>query len=176
VKSADAAYASYYYSQPFIDVSGQLRFSASDGHVELSTEVNGQAWFDHEWTSQLVDRQTLGWDWLSLHLDDGSKIMAFRMRIQGQADFITGTHVTADGKQNTLNAEHLSLSPIAWETVEARQLPLSWRLSIPQSKVDIRINSRKINQWNPALLPYYEGMVDVTGSHQGQGFLELTGY
>jgi predicted secreted hydrolase len=176
VKSADAAYASYYYSQPFIDVSGQLRFASSNGQVELSKEVNGQAWFDHEWTSQLVDRQTLGWDWLSLHLDDGSKIMAFRMRIQGQADFITGTQVTADGKQITLNAKHLSFVPIVWETVEARQLPLSWQLSIPQSNVDIQINSRKINQWNPALLPYYEGMVDVTGSHQGQGFLELTGY
>ncbi|MEQ3652637.1 MAG: lipocalin family protein, partial [Glaciecola sp.] len=30
--------------------------------------------------------------------------------------------------------------------------------------------------WNPALFPYYEGAVNISGSHSGEGFLELTGY
>jgi predicted secreted hydrolase len=176
LKSRDAAYASYYYSQPFISILGQLSFLANNDQVKETREVKGLAWFDHEWTSQLVDQRTLGWDWLSLHLHDGSKIMAFSMRITGQADFVTGSYISADGQQKSLSHTELKLQATAWTDVEQRQLPLSWQLNIPKYNIDIQITSRKKNQWNPALVPYYEGMVEVSGSHQGKGFLELTGY
>jgi predicted secreted hydrolase len=177
IKSADGAYASYYYSNPSIDVAGQLTFAQDKANQPSSSiAVKGQAWFDHEWTSQLVDRQTLGWDWLSLHLDDGSKLMAFRMRIEGQADYITGTLVQADGTQTLITAENLSLKPTAWIEVNQRKLPLSWQLNIPQFNINIAVKTLKNEQWNPAIIAYYEGMVGVSGSHSGKGFLELTGY
>ncbi|WP_340680149.1 lipocalin-like domain-containing protein [Paraglaciecola sp.] len=176
-KSADGAYASYYYSNPMIDITGQFIFAQNKaGPPSSSISVKGQAWFDHEWTSQLVDNQTLGWDWLSVHLDDGSKLMAFRMRIEGQADYITGTLVQADGTQTLLTEENLSLKPTAWIEVNQRKLPLSWQVNIPQFNVNIAVKTLKNEQWNPALIAYYEGMVGVTGSHKGKGFLELTGY
>lgn len=177
-KSADGAYASYYYSNPFVDISGQFSFGANNPEdTESSTiYVQGQAWFDHEWTSQLVDNQTQGWDWLSLHLDDGSKLMAFRMHVLGQPDYITGTLVHIDGSETLLTNKNLSLIPNQWVEVNKRQLPLSWQVEIPQFNLSIRVKTLKNSQWNPALLPYYEGMVSVSGSHTGKGFLELTGY
>lgn len=177
-KSADGAYASYYYSNPFIDITGQFTFKTNKiGTPKLPPiTIKGQAWFDHEWTSQLVDSHSLGWDWLSLHLDDGSKLMAFRMRIEGQPDYITGTLVQTDGSQTLLTKENLSLLPTQWIEVNQRNLPLHWQVSIPQFNMDIVVKVLKDEQWNPALVAYYEGMVNVTGTHTGKGFLELTGY
>lgn len=178
IKSGDGTYASHYYSNPFIDIKGQFTFMTDHRETSQSRSINvkGQAWFDHEWTSKLVDSQTLGWDWLSIHLDDGSKLMAFRMRIAGKPDFITGTLAQADGSQTLLTRENLILTPTQWIKVKQQNLPLSWQVKIPQFNIDIAVRTLKNDQWNPALIAYYEGMVGVSGSHTGKGFLELTGY
>ncbi|MFT5277699.1 MAG: putative secreted hydrolase, partial [Granulosicoccus sp.] len=57
-----------------------------------------------------------------------------------------------------------------------KTLPLLWTLEIPQRDILVNIKSIKNDQWNPALVAYYEGVVAVTGSHAGKGFIELTGY
>ena len=175
IKSGNGKHASHYYSAPFIDISGQLVFTNSSNQ-RLTKNVKGQAWYDHEWTSQLLDSQTLGWDWLSLHLDDGSKVMAFRMRLDKTNDYITGSYISASGKQLTLTSDMLHLKPTGMTTVNNKQLPLSWSLNIPNKNVSLQIQTLKPDQYNNASVPYYEGMVNVQGSHSGKGFLELTGY
>ena len=177
IKSASSQHASHYYSAPFIDVSGKLIFddeNSVSGKREL--RVTGEAWFDQEWTSQLLDTQTLGWDWMSLHLNDGSKLMAFRMRLNGQSDFVTGSLIAPNGQLRTLSPDEISLIPIHYQTVNEKELPLSWQVKIPSADIDIEVMTLKDEQWNPALIAYYEGMVGIKGTHQGQGFLELTGY
>jgi predicted secreted hydrolase len=42
--------------------------------------------------------------------------------------------------------------------------------------LDLNISPFKANQWNESAFPYYEGRVNVSGTHTGKGFLELTGY
>jgi predicted secreted hydrolase len=138
--------------------------------------VNGNAWFDQEWTSQLLDQSTLGWDWLSLHLDNGDKIMVFQMRLQDQADYITGTYINADGSSTTLMPADIELNSIELTPVGNRELPLNWELRINSKSVKISIKATKNDQWNPASVAYYEGTVTVSGTHNGIGFLELTGY
>jgi predicted secreted hydrolase len=138
--------------------------------------VQGKAWFDQEWTSQLLDQNTLGWDWMSLHLDNGSKIMAFQMRLANQNDYITGTFIEADGSSQTLKGSDISLVARSITKVGNKTFPLSWQLRIPHKEIDITVESKKQDQWNPALFPYYEGAVNISGSHSGEGFLELTGY
>lgn len=177
IKSGSSQHASHYYSAPFIDVSGKLIFDddmSVSGKREL--RVTGEAWFDQEWTSQLLDTQTAGWDWMSLHLNDGSKLMAFRMRLNGQNDFVTGSLIAPNGQLQTLLPDELSLIPIQYQTVNAIELPLTWQVKIPSAGIDIEVKTLKDEQWNPALVSYYEGMVGIKGTHQGQGFLELTGY
>jgi predicted secreted hydrolase len=173
IKSGSASHASHYYSAPFIDVDGYVQASGIDA---AAVRVKGQAWFDQEWTSQLLDQNTLGWDWMSLHLDDGSKIMAFQMRLANQSDYITGTFIEADGSSQTLKGSDISLVALNNTSVGNKTFPLSWHLRIPQREIDITVESKKQDQWNPALFPYYEGAVNISGSHSGEGFLELTGY
>ena len=52
--------ASYYYSQPFYHVTGTLTLPAG------AIAVTGQAWLDHEWSSQPLAEDQTGWDWFSL--------------------------------------------------------------------------------------------------------------
>ena len=168
-------HASHYYSAPFISIEGELT-QAIDTVTTAPIKLKGQAWFDKEWTSQLLDTGTQGWDWLSLHLDDGNKIMAFRMRLKNQDDHVTGSYITSTGEQITLQPGDLTLQPVSVKKVDGRQLPLIWKLIIPSKKIDLTISTLKDKQWNNAAVPYYEGMVKIEGSHGGVGFLELTGY
>ncbi|HAM18810.1 MAG TPA: hydrolase, partial [Alteromonas macleodii] len=77
-KTQDERLRSYYYSQPFINAKGTLNIEGN------SVRVTGKGWFDHEWTSHLANSEAMGWDWFSLHLDDGSKLMAFRMHAMNE--------------------------------------------------------------------------------------------
>lgn len=174
VKST-SGHASHYYSAPFIDVKGTLKILSPTERIE-KIEVTGQAWFDHEWTSGLFDQSTLGWDWLSLHLDDGSKLMAFRMRVKGQNDYISASYISPEGKQKSLLPSQISLKALSETQVDNKRLPLQWAISIPSQDIEIKVSAMKDDQWNKALVPYYEGMMKVEGSHKGNGFLELTGY
>src|SRR5690606_20776743 len=66
--------ASYYYSLPHLRVEGRVQVDAR------SHAVRGLAWFDHEWSSEYLAAEAVGWDWTGINLDDGSALMAFRMR------------------------------------------------------------------------------------------------
>ncbi len=191
IKSANGKHASHYYSAPFIDIDGTFAMSGaltppdlnSNSNPNLSLNeldrqiaVKGNAWFDQEWTSQLFDPATLGWDWLSLHLDNGDKIMAFRMRLQGQPDYITGTYIESDGSTTTLMPSDIELNAIELTEVGNKKLPLNWQLKIESKGLEVSIRVTKNDQWNPASIAYYEGAVAVSGTHKGKGFLELTGY
>ena len=189
IKSANGKHASHYYSAPFIEVEGTFTISKTLIHSNLNElgkqadnsnedeiAIKGNAWFDQEWTSQLLDQATLGWDWLSLHLDNGDKIMAFQMRLQGQPDYITGTYIDANGSSTTLMPSDIELNAIELTSVGNKNLPLHWELIINSKSVKISIKATKNDQWNPALIAYYEGAVAVSGTHNGKGFLELTGY
>jgi predicted secreted hydrolase len=179
-KTHNASLRSYYYSQPHIEVAGNIEIEGQ------SVAVSGKGWFDHEWTSHLANNSALGWDWFSLHLDDGSKLMAFQMHAlpssalgeeQDRSDtFTTGTYISQNGQSQTLNQDDIQLSVLATERINEKSVPTRWTLSIPAKHIDITISPFKPNQWNDSVFPYYEGRVNVTGSHSGSGFLELTGY
>lgn len=169
-KSKHSEQASYYYSQPFIQVSGSIELP------EGTQQVTGIGWFDHEWSSQYLDSDTLGWDWFSIHLNNGSKLMLFNMRYKNQQNFVTGTLISASGESQYLDAEVIQLAPLSNTSVQNTLLPLQWQIRIPQHDIDIQISPLKADQWNNGLFRYYEGAILVNGSHQGQGFIELTGY
>jgi predicted secreted hydrolase len=162
--------ASYYYSQPHIEVQGKLVIGKMD------IQVSGQAWFDHEWTSQYLDPNTRGWDWFSMHLDNGDKLMLFNMRHQQQADFWSGSLVKADGQTLHLDENDIQAQVLKHDKVAGRLLPLQWSIQLPGHDIDIQIRPFKQDQWNAGMFSYYEGGTIISGSHTGRGFIELTGY
>ncbi|WP_296051009.1 lipocalin-like domain-containing protein [uncultured Alteromonas sp.] len=169
-KTGDGDYRSYYYSQPFINASGQIKVEG-EPH-----QVSGIGWYDHEWTSQLVDEDALGWDWFSLHFDDGRKLMAFTMYVDGGEAYTTGTLISAHGESLTLGPDELQISPLKTSLVAGRDIPVEWQITIPAQQIDISTKAFKTDQWNDSRFPYYEGAVSFGGSHAGKGYMELTGY
>ena len=169
IKSASGQ-ASYYYSQPFYSVTGTIRLPT--GPVRIS----GQAWLDREWSSQPLDPDQSGWDWLLLHFDDGSKLMGFRLRSRMADAFTSATWISPNGETTAYGDGALTMTPGRTQQVAGRAIPVEWCLQLPDRDLDIAIDTLNPQSWMDTLVPYWEGPVTVTGSHPGRGYLEMTGY
>ncbi|WP_375254504.1 lipocalin-like domain-containing protein [Yoonia sp.] len=166
VKSATGQ-ASYYYSQPFFEIAGTLQLP--EGEVA----VTGNAWLDHEWSSQpLADSQT-GWDWFSLSFDSGEKLMGFRLQQTDGTSFTSATWIEPDGTATPYPDGALTATPLA---TNDNDVPVRWQVALPSKGVDVTVTAINENAWMATSLPYWEGPVTVTGSHPGIGYLEMTGY
>lgn len=169
-QKSEEGQASYYYSQPFFQASGTLQI---DGQ---SFTVSGPAWLDREWSSQPLTANQTGWDWFSLHLDSGEHVMLYRMRQKDGAPYLTGTWIAADGQTQTLSSSQIQLTPQTTAKVAGKSLPVKWSISIPDKHLDITLEALNRNAWMNLRIPYWEGPVRISGSHPGQGYLEMTGY
>lgn len=161
--------ASYYYSQPFYTVRGTLKI---DGKT---VAVTGRAWLDREWSSQPLSAGQTGWDWFSLHLDGGEKLMAFRLRDQGEG-FTSATWIGKDGTPEAQPPGVLKLSPLDTADVAGRKIPVRWRVELPSKGLDITTRPLNPQSWMGLSFSYWEGPIFFEGSHSGDGYLEMTGY
>ncbi|AKV08146.1 iron ABC transporter permease [Pseudomonas fluorescens NCIMB 11764] len=169
-QKSEQGQASYYYSQPFFQASGTLEI---DGKTY---QVSGPAWLDREWSSQPLTANQSGWDWFSLHLDSGEQVMLYRMRQKNGEPYLTGTWIDAQGQTQLLHATDIRLIPQDTATVAGRSMPVRWSITIPARHLDITIDALNPNAWMDLRIPYWEGPVRLSGSHGGQGYLEMTGY
>jgi predicted secreted hydrolase len=169
VKSAEGQ-ASYYYSQPFYSISGTLQLP------DKKVEVNGKAWLDREWSSQPLAANQKGWDWFSLHFDDGSKMMGFRLRDTSGGGFTSGTWIFPDGRPMEIAANELRINPLKTASVRGRDVPVQWRLQLPSKNLDIMVSALNNESWVDSQFPYWEGPIRISGNHAGVGYLEMTGY
>ncbi len=169
VKSPEGQ-ASHYYSQPFYAVRGTLHLPRGP------VEVTGRAWLDREWSSQPLADTQQGWDWISLHFDNGAKLMGFRLRQKGGGAYGSGTWIGADGTVRTFGNGEMTMTPLREAPVAGRDIPVSWRVKLPAHGVDVTIEAVNDAAWMDVLFPYWEGPVRISGSHSGRGYLEMTGY
>ena len=167
VKSA-AGQASYYYSQPFFDISGTLVLP--EGEVP----VTGQAWLDREWSSQPLASDQTGWDWFSLVFDDGARLMGFALR--GNDTFTAATWIAPDGQATAYPDGAFQAEPLSQSVVAGRQIPTRWQVRLPDKGIDVTVEALNEAAWMDVSVPYWEGPVMVSGSHSGRGYLEMTGY
>lgn len=168
VKSLEGQ-ASYYYSQPFYTVRGTVQL---DGQ---SVDVTGKAWLDREWSSQPLGADQTGWDWFSLHLDSGEKVMAFRLR-DSAGGYTSATWIDADGKTMPLANGDVFFEPLRTADVGGKTIPVEWRVRIPSHGLDIRTKALNDQAWMATSTPYWEGPIAFDGSISGRGYLEMTGY
>jgi len=163
--------ASYYYSQPFYQVSGEVERNGQ------RVAVTGQAWLDREWSSQPLAAGQSGWDWFSLHLGNGAKLMLFQVREDQGTPYRAGTWVGPDGQVRALQGAEVQLTPLAWASQDnGKRVPTRWRVQVPSVQLDVQVEAVQAKAWMDTRFPYWEGPVRVTGSAAGQGYLEMTGY
>ena len=169
---------SYYYSHPFLLASGELTI---DGR---KVAVQGNAWLDREWSSQFLQPDQTGWDWFSLHLESGEKLMLFRLRSDNTdgnpgADFRHGVLIEPGGNKRTLDPAQIGLQVVQAERVAGRPLPLHWRIHLPEISRTFEVRALHKDQWMDVDFPYWEGVITAMGEgpgNNGIGYLELTGY
>lgn len=163
--------ASYYYSQPFYQVSGEV-----ERHGQRYP-VTGRAWLDREWSSQPLSSTQQGWDWFSLHLENGAKLMLFQVRQRNGQPYRAGTWISPDGRAEPLRNEQIQLAPQAWTRQDnGRQLPTRWRLQVAAHNLDVQVEALQPHAWMGTTVAYWEGPVQLQGSSTGRGYLEMTGY
>ncbi len=168
---------SFYYSHPFLEAKGTLEIDGT------AVPVTGMAWLDREWSSQFLQEDQSGWDWFSLHLDSGEKLMLFQLRQRPDAEstspFRHGVLIGPDGAKTALDPSRIELEVLERDEVAGRRIPLHWRLVLPQIRRELSVEALLAGQWMEVDFPYWEGAVRVSGdgpANSGVGYLEMTGY
>ena len=169
-RKSDRGQASYYYSQPFFKASGRIVID------EKPVDVTGLAWMDREWSSQPLAADQTGWDWFSLHLDGGEKLMLYRLRQKDGRNNLFGNFIAPDGRSVEIAAADNSMTPTNFTDIENRKVPTSWRVTIPAHGLNIETVPLNPRCWMGTSFAYWEGPITFAGSHKGVGYLELTGY
>ena len=112
-RKSDRGQASYYYSQPFFKAMGRIAID------DRPVDVTGLAWMDREWSSQPLAADQTGWDWFSLHLDGGEKLMLYRLRQKDGRNNLFGNFITPDGRTIEIAAADNSITPMDSPTSQA---------------------------------------------------------
>lgn len=175
-KGAKPEDASHYYSMPHLGVSGTV---TRDGTTVL---VTGEAWLDREWSSNYLSADAVGWDWTGLNLDDGSALMAFRIRGRDEKTiWAGGSFRRPDGSITVLAPGDVSFNVVnTWPSPRTGAVyPIEQGLSItlPEGGRHFRLAplfpDQELDGRASGLPVYWEGAVTTEG---GRGYLELTGY
>lgn len=167
--------ASMYYSVPQLRAEGEIRFN------DRTIPVEGVLWMDHEFMSNALQPEQVGWDWFSLMTNTDQSIMLFRVRgKEGFPDYASGSLITAEGvtplrsEDFSIQAESSWVSPHSGATY-----PHRWRIRVPKGNVDEVMESllpdQEIRAGEKDPITYWEGAI-ANRSNTVKGFAELTGY
>ena len=175
--------ASYYYSLTRMQTHGELII---DGKKEA---VRGLSWMDHEFGSNQLREDQVGWDWFSIQLDNQAELMLYLMRRKdGTVDpYSSGTLVSADG-----TTKHLKLNDYRVEVLDrwkspksGANYPVKWKVAIPGEGIELQIDpgfsDQELITNRSTRVTYWEGAVGVIGTFRnapvkGNGYVEMTGY
>ncbi len=185
-KGGGKGQASYYFSYPHLETEGKIKLP---GVQTPFFQVRGISWYDHEFGSNQLAPDQVGWDWFSLHLSDGQDLMIYFLRRKdGSVEpSSSGTLITPSGE-----GIHLKLSDIKIEVLDYWKSPKSggkypsrWKINIPLSLIEIEfaslVSSQELLTSGSTGVVYWEGAVEGKGTSSGrpitcEGYVELTGY
>ena len=159
VKGPGYGNASFYYSMTRMASVGEVTI---DG---VAYPVEGLSWMDREWSTSLLTEEQEGWDWFSIHLDDGRDLMYFnvRNRAGGVSPYADGAIVSAAGEKRELEPAEVKLEVLdTWESEKGGVYPSKWRMHIPTLGLDLTIEPFMNDQELDVSVRYWEGAVNVS--------------
>ncbi len=178
-KGPEPAQASYYVSEPQLDVQGMLRLAG-----QASLAVRGKAWLDHEWSEAIMHPEAVGWDWIGMNLADGSTLTAFRLRrSDGSALWASGSFRARGGAARSFGADEVRFTPQRlWQSPRSNaRYPVAWWVDTPAGHFEVRalLDDQELDSRASTGAIYWEGLSelrDAQGRGIGHGYLEMTGY
>jgi predicted secreted hydrolase len=176
-KGPQAAQASHYYSRPHLAVLGEIELGGR------RTRVSGQAWLDHEWSSEYLAQEAAGWDWTGINLAGGSALMAFRIRDRTGGTFWAGGSYRDPAGNATAFAPHeIEFVPLRqWRsprTGTTYPVAMRVRAGALEIELDPLMDDQELDARASTGTVYWEGAVRARRGPEivGRGYLELTGY
>ena len=176
-KGPNPEQASYYYSRPHLAVSGSVVVR------DRELEVSGEAWLDHEWSSEPLAESAVGWDWVGINLADGGALMAFRLRGKdGSSYWAGGSLRDAHGRVRVLKPGEVRFAALRrWRSPRTgAEYPVSVRVEAGALSLDIDplMDDQELDARASTGTVYWEGAVRAKQGEKsvGRGYLELTGY
>jgi predicted secreted hydrolase len=187
-KSPGEGRASHYFSETRLRAAGAIEIESK------KYDVTGLAWMDHEFFTEQLAPDQVGWDWLSLQLSDNTELMLFHIRRKdGSIDpYSAGTFVDTQGRSRHLKSSDFQLEPAGefWTSpVTGAKYPIHWKIRVPSLGIALETSTPLASQElagsgaaNAKLSPnYWEGAIFLIGKKaaeelRGSGYLEMTGY
>ena len=160
---------------PTISASPSSRSMGSSCFMEgrLSCRVL-RGWIG-KWSSQPLAATQKGWDWFSFR-PVREKLMVFRLRDGTSRDFCAGTWMAPTARSRRSIAMTLRWRPLSETHLAGRVLPVRWKLVVKSHGIDVETTPVNAASWMATSFPYWEGPIIFHGSHEGKGYLEMTGY
>ena len=178
-KGPDPAQTSHYYSQPHLQVRGELVLQGKRHAVGAGST----AWLDHEWSHQIMPPQAVGWDWMGINLLDGSALTAFRLRDKSGNAVWDGGSFRASDKLFIFQHGEVIFKPLrTWKSALSQaSYPVEWIVRTPADFYTVRamVDNQEMDSRTSTGAIYWEGLSEVWDSNQrlvGRGYLEMTGY
>ena len=169
--------SSYYYSRPQLAVAGSVTIERKP------VAVVGRAWLDHEWSSEVMATEAIGWDWTGINLADGGALMTFQMRDRdGRTLWAGGTHRAADGRMRAFAPGEVRFVPQRrWRSPRTQvEYPVAMVISAGGADYTLQplLDDQELDSRASTGTIYWEGAVRAlhAGREVGRGYLELTGY
>lgn len=175
--------ASHYYSMTRLK---------SEGYVYLKGQaipVSGTSWMDHEFGSNQLTSEQVGWDWYSVQLNDKTELMLYVIKkTDGSIDSnSSGTIVYADGSSKHISQSEFSITTKRqWKSPHTGgTYPMEWTINVPSQKVSLNLvpvlDDQELSTAKSTGVSYWEGATTVNGqvngkSVKGQAYVEMTGY
>lgn len=184
IKGNEADARSYYISYTRLGASGSI--TQNDKHFEVS----GEAWMDHEISSNQIGEEIQGWDWLCIQFNNGRELKAYRLRTD-QGYMSPHSRLIWIDENGTptyrLPSAYQWIENDYWnsETTGGRYPNRVTLETIdPQTQHSVRYSLIPIfdaQEMTDTLsdIHYWEGacrVVDDQGQEVGNAYLELTGY
>lgn len=176
--------ASHYYSMTRLKTEGLV---IVDGKAERIK--SGWSWMDHEFGSNQLTAEQVGWDWFSVQLDNNTELMLYVMRRRdGTLDKnSSGTIVGANGEVVHLTRDQFSIKPTStWTSPNSKGVyPMGWSVEVPQQQIKLSVQpvakEQELLTKRSTGVTYWEGSADVSGTIagkavKGQSYVEMTGY
>jgi len=182
-KGEGEGYASHYYSITRLKTEGKIFLKGKE------VPVHGVSWMDHEFGSNQLRDDQVGWDWFSIQLENRIDLMFYQLRHRdGKIDpYSSGTVIFANGKHQHLPLKAFQIDVLdQWKSQKSgTTYPSKWKIKVPEYGTELLLTPTVRNQElitkESTRVTYWEGSVRVEGKYKGEpmkgmGYVELTGY
>jgi len=174
-KGAEPGEASIYTSLTRLEGGGLVTIGEQQFKVKKAS-----AWMDHEFFTSSDKKGAKSWDWFALQLSNNEEIMLYQLTdSNGEVTkFSSGTLVKSDGSY--LPLPDFKIETLAtWKSPKSGiSYPSKWRIKALNYDLTVSptIANQEITGSKTTGVNYWEGRSIVSGSHSGEGYVELVGY